>query len=249
MEAPLVAPVATPAGEMLTEIFGAVSGEQRPCVIFYMDARGVRDELREMCARLAEPGYVVLLPDLYHRMGQQIGFPSETSTGTKEEVDTIIRHIHATSNEGAMADTAALLHWVDSQADFRIGSCGAVGYCMGGPFAFAAAGTFPDRIAAAASFYGVGCMSEKEDSPHRLADRITGKVYFGYAERDHLAPVAEMEPLRAYLTDLGVEHEVELYPGVDHGFAFPRRAAYDAQATERHWQALSDLFAQKLGRP
>ncbi|MGH6966105.1 MAG: dienelactone hydrolase family protein [Phenylobacterium sp.] len=36
--------------------------------------------------------------------------------------------------------------------------------------------------------------------------------------------------------------EVEIYPGVTHGFAFPKRAAYDKAAAETHWQRLNALF-------
>lgn len=243
---PRIATVATPDGEMVTEIFGACERLRQPGIVLYMDARGVRDELREMCMRLAEPGFVVLLPDLYHRLGVQIGFPSETSSGTPEEAENIIRHIHATNIAGAMADTKALLEWVDADSDLDIGVYGAVGYCMGGPFAFAAAGTFPDRFAAAASFYGVGCMSDREDSPHLLADQVKGDLYFGYAELDHLAPVSEIAPLQSYLSALGIAHQVELYPNVNHGFAFPRRAVYDEAASERHWRAMFELFGRTL---
>jgi len=40
--------------------------------------------------------------------------------------------------------------------------------------------------------------------------------------------------------------EVELYPGVEHGFAFPQRAAYDKAAAERHWERLFALFKRRL---
>jgi hypothetical protein len=39
--------------------------------------------------------------------------------------------------------------------------------------------------------------------------------------------------------------EVEVYPGVDHGFAFARRATYH-QAAERHWARFLDLFNRAL---
>ena len=38
----------------------------------------------------------------------------------------------------------------------------------------------------------------------------------------------------------GSRSEVEVYPGVDHGFAFPRCAA------ERHWARLLDLLNRSL---
>lgn len=238
--------IETPDGTMATEIFNARDNRRGPAIIVYMDARGVRDELREMCRRLAAPGYTVILPDLYHRHGRQVGFPSETSTGTPEELDTIIRHIKSTTIAGVMSDTAALFAWIDAAPDVQIGRVGVVGYCMGGPFAFAAAVRFSDRVAAAASFYGVGCMADDPSSPHHGAADVRGELYFAYAEKDHLAPPTEMQPLGDLLTAAGVSHRIDLYTGVDHGFAFPRRAAYDEAAAERHWGALFDLYARTL---
>jgi len=36
-----------------------------PAVIFFMDGFGIRPVMREMAQRLADGGYLVLLPDLY----------------------------------------------------------------------------------------------------------------------------------------------------------------------------------------
>jgi carboxymethylenebutenolidase len=52
--------------------------------------------------------------------------------------------------------------------------------------------------------------------------------------------------LRQSLREGGVNAEVELYPGVEHGFAFPQRPAYDKAAAERHWERLFTLFASAL---
>ncbi len=244
---PIRESIPTADGAMLVEFFGRTGSENQPGVIFYMDARGVRDELREMCSRIANEGYQVILPDLYHRLGVQIGFPSETSSGDPAETETIISHIHDTTIAGAMTDTQALLQWIDQHCSVGIGVLGAVGYCMGGPFAISAAGNFPDRINAAASFYGVNCMTDNSDSPHLLARRVSGKLYFGYAEHDHLAPVTEIPKLESYLTKLGVPHEIEIYQDADHGFAFPRRKTYNHAADQRHWEAMFRLFRTNLG--
>src|SRR5688572_10315973 len=40
-----------------------------PSVIMYMDGPGLRPALFEMATRLASNGYVVLLPDLFYRLG------------------------------------------------------------------------------------------------------------------------------------------------------------------------------------
>ena len=41
--------------------------------------------------------------------------------------------------------------------------------------------------------------------------------------------------------------EIELYPGVHHGFAFPMRWCYDKAAAERHWERLIALYRGRLG--
>jgi carboxymethylenebutenolidase len=49
------------------------------------------------------------------------------------------------------------------------------------------------------------------------------------------------------MADSGANAEVELYPGAEHGFAFPQRAAYDRAAAERHWERLFSLFRRRVG--
>jgi carboxymethylenebutenolidase len=40
--------------------------------------------------------------------------------------------------------------------------------------------------------------------------------------------------------------EIELYPGVHHGFAFPQRWCYDKPAAERDWERLIALYRRCL---
>ena len=42
--------------------------QQHPGIIFYMDAPGIREELRNMARRVAKHGYFCLVPDLYYRL-------------------------------------------------------------------------------------------------------------------------------------------------------------------------------------
>src|SRR6202012_64848 len=102
------------------------------------------------------------------------------------------------------------------------GPIGAMGYCMSGQYAIAAAGHTPDRVRAAASLYGVRPMTEEPDSPHLAARKAKAEIYVAWAELDHSAPLAELAPFQASLKDGGVNAEVELYKGADHGFAFPQ---------------------------
>jgi carboxymethylenebutenolidase len=43
---------------------GPGQAPQHPAVIFYMDAPGIREELRNMTRRIAKQGYFAVLPDM-----------------------------------------------------------------------------------------------------------------------------------------------------------------------------------------
>ena len=120
-------------------------------------------------------------------------------------------------------------------------------YCMSGPYALAAAARYPDRIAAAASFYGTWLVSEAEESPHLSLGKMKGELYIGCAEHDKLAPLPMVQELRTLFSRAGTAGEIELYPGVHHGFAFPQRWCYDKPAAERHWERLTALYRRRLG--
>ena len=53
--------------------------------------------------------------------------------------------------------------------------------------------------------------------------------------------------LRTRFADSGADGEIELYPGVHHGFAFPQRWCFDRAAAERHWERLIALYRRRLG--
>ena len=113
--------------------------------------------------------------------------------------------------------------------------------------ALAAAARYPDRIAAAASFYGTWLVSENEESPHLSFGKVKGELYISCAEHDELAPLPMVEQLNSLFKSSGVTGELEIHPGVHHGFAFPQRKIYDKPAAERHWERLIALYRRRLG--
>jgi carboxymethylenebutenolidase len=238
--------IPTKAGEVETFICHPERGGSWPAIIFYMDAPGIREELRDMVRRLATVGYYVILPNLYYRHGPGTVLDMSALAADSPERQRMFDLMTSLSSRMIMEDTESRLAVLDRQPEVRRGPFGCVGYCMSGPFVFTAAGTFPERFAAAASIYGVNLLTDAPRSPHLLAPRIKGEIYFACAETDHWAPLPMVEALRAYLAETGIEHEVEIYPEAEHGFAFPQRAAYRKAAAERHWERLFALFRRKL---
>lgn len=220
-------------------------GGGHPVVFFYMDSFGIRDALRDMARRIAAEGYFVVLPNLYYRDVQ-----ASSAEYAETPVDSRIQYARHISNRGVMDDTAALLSYVESEPRADATAVGALGYCMSGAFALAAAGTYPDRIRCAASIYGVNLVTDADDSPHLLADRFPGELYFACAEHDDYAPPEVVDRLQAHLAGTAVNHTIDWYPGTRHGFAFADRAdAYDRASAERLWDRLFALLGRNLRRP
>jgi carboxymethylenebutenolidase len=216
-----------------------------PTVIFYMDAPGIREELRDMVRRLASVGYYVLLPNLYYRAEVlELGpYPGPPDPARRARMMALMEGL---TTSMVMSDTDALLVFARDDAAASRGPAGAVGYCMSGQFAVNAAARHPQTFAAAASIYGVRLVTDAPDSPHRVATQAEAGLYFACAETDHWAPLPMVETLKTALAETCADAEVEIYPGVEHGFAFPQRAAYDRDAAERHWERLFALFARRL---
>ena len=84
------------------------------------------------------------------------------------------------------------------------------------------------------------------------AQRSRAQLYFGCAEKDRWVPPSMVAALQQELQqaraqgNTGFSAEVEIYPGTQHGFAFPDRSIYDKAAGERHWERLFALFARSL---
>src|SRR6266478_1779598 len=239
--------IPTKDGAIETFVCHPERGGPYPPVLFLMDAPGIREELYDMARRLATVGYYVLLPNLYYRAGKDTKYGADVlEKGSAEQARMRAVRTKMTIPP-VMDDVAAMLGFIDSQDAARSGPVGAHGYCMSGPYALAAAARYPDRIAAAASFYGTWLVNDAEESPHLSLGKVRGELYIACAEHDELAPLPMVEELRSLFERAGSPGELELYPGVHHGFAFPQRKVYDKPAAERHWERLISLYRRQLG--
>lgn len=220
---------------------------RHPPVLFLMDAPGIRAELYDMARRLATVGYAVLLPNLYYRAGRDTKYgPDVLDKGSAEQQRMRAVRTKMTIPP-VMDDVAALIAYADGRDDIQDGPVGVHGYCMSGPYALAAAARYPDRVAAAASFYGTWLVSDAEESPHLTLGQAKGELYISCAEFDELAPLPMVDELKALFDASRNAGELEIHPGVHHGFAFPQRKIYDQAAAERHWERLIALYRRRLG--
>ncbi|CAM5291368.1 dienelactone hydrolase family protein [Streptomyces aurantiogriseus] len=220
-------------------------GSPRPGVLLYQDAFGLRPHLRAMADRLAGAGYTVLVPNVFYRHGRApvVELPEFIDPAARPEMWEKLHPImQSLTNDLAMRDAGAYLHWMAESPLVADGPVALTGYCMGARLSLLTAGTHPDRVAAAAGFHGGRLATDAPDSPHRVADRVTAELYFGHADDDPALPPEQIERLEEALTAAGVRHRCEVYEGAQHGFTQADTAAYHEEGAERHWTALLDLL-------
>ena len=240
--------IATRDGKMNAYVFHPDGPGPHPVVIHYMDSIGVREELADMCRRLATVGYYVLLPNLYYRLARSVDLDADRigDPAYAEKLElmwTLNRHLTNTMIE---QDTSAMFDFLATDPAARPGKLGIVGYCMSGRFVYRMAGAFPGRVAASASVYGARLVTDLPDSAHLLTERIQGEMYFACAEHDHYITNDALEQIRSLMTASKIRGSIEFYPEAQHGFAFAQRRVYHKASSERHWERLFDLFRRNL---
>ncbi|MET7473365.1 dienelactone hydrolase family protein [Streptomyces sp. NPDC005648] len=241
--------ITTPDGTADAYFVHPSGNDLHPAVLLLMDAFGLRPHLRSMADRLAGAGYAVLVPNVFHRYGRApvVELPEFINPAERPEIIQQLGPAARTlTPEGAMRDAAVYLDWLAASPRTTDGPVGLTGYCMGAGLALRTAGTYPDRVAAAAGFHGAYLATDAPDSPHLLAEHITAELYFGHADQDPTNPAEQIDRLDKALNAAGVRHRAEVYEGAHHGFTQADTAMHSAEATERHWTALLDLFGRTL---
>lgn len=215
-------------------------------VILYMDAFGLRPALDAMAERLALEGYLVLVPDLFYRYGEYGPFDALTAFSNQETATQIRGMLAGTTQDMSLRDSEAFIETLSNRG--VTGPIGTVGYCMGGARALNAAAGYPGRIKAAASFHGGNLAGDGADSPHHKADKIKARVYVGTAGVDKSFPPEQSARLAEALRAAEVDHILENYVGMAHGWCVPDHSVYDENGAERHWKRLTTFFAEALDR-
>jgi carboxymethylenebutenolidase len=196
--------------------------------------------------RLADRGYVVLLPDLYYRVGPYPPMNPGEVLADPELVSTLMKNVASLDRDRKISDTASCIDFLMSRPEVESDRYGVTGYCMGGNVALTAAGAFPGRFAAIASFHGGNLVTDEPDSPHRFLKLITGYVYVAGAVEDPYFTKAQKIRLEEALDEAAVPHSVETYPGAHHGFAVPDVPSFDLAASDRHWTSLFRLLQESF---
>ncbi|MET3604376.1 carboxymethylenebutenolidase [Sphaerotilus sulfidivorans] len=209
-----------------------------PGLLLLQEIFGVNAHIRAVAEQYAQSGFVVIAPDLFRRQATRVelGYVGED----RERALTLMRGL---SREQAVADMAVALAALRAMPECT-GRIGALGYCMGGRLAFAAAALC--GVDAVVCYYGGGIAAQPDLAA--LAARITVPVQFHHAGHDPSIPPDAVAAVRTAMTCAPAAAQTEFhdYPQAQHGFNCWARAAHDPAsavlAQGRSLVFLSQLF-------
>jgi carboxymethylenebutenolidase len=221
--------------------------EPRGAVLFFIDAFGLRERIYEMSDRIAAEGYAVLAPNVFYRHGRApvLPMPNLTDGESREAFFADVKPLMAELGPEAMARDGAA--YLDLLAEHAAGPAAISGYCMGGRLGWRVAAALPDRVAALGCFHTGGLVGDAEDSPQRSAAELDCDLYFGFADNDRSMTAEQIAELEEALDAADRDYRAEVYAGAGHGYTMADTAAWNDAACERHYRALFDLLARRLG--
>ena len=241
--------VTTPSGSCEAYLSAPDTAGPFAPVLFYMDGVGYRPTVHAMADRIADEGYVVLLPNLFYRDGPQ-GPIDVAHRMSQDNRATLIEQVMSLTPDKILSDAGAYLAFLAAQKNVIPGAkAGITGYCMGSSMAIRTAARYPARVAAIGGFHGGRLVTDAPDSPHRLLATVEAQMAFGHADKDAGMPPEAIAEFDKALAVRGLPYVSELYAGALHGFTMADLAVYNKAADTKHWDRLFAVFAAALQRP
>jgi len=216
-----------------------------PGVVFLTDIWGIRPANIGVAKRLADRGFAVLMPNVFHRYSRITPDGFEHG-GAEERTKALYALFAALTPQNMVDDGKATIDFLLAQKGVSKGKAGIVGYCFTGQMAVRTAAALPEKVAAAASFHGGFLVTDKPDSPHKILSPIKARLYFGHAVEDSTATPEQVEILEAALRDWHGAFESNFYEGALHGWTLPGRDVYNEVQAERAFEKMVELFETTL---
>jgi carboxymethylenebutenolidase len=226
--------VASHDGDELDAHLAVPRDGRGPGVVLLHEAGGITGYMRGVAARLADLGYVTLMPDLFWRIERNVDLQND------KDMTRALDLIRQFDPEAGLRDVDAALSWLRAHAAVD-GPVGVVGFCFGGSIAYSVACELePD---CAVSYYGVGIES--------MLDRLDGLacptlLQFG-AEDVYVSPDALARIREALAAKPNVE--IEVYEGAGHAFDNPYAEWHAPDTAARAWDRTAAFLAAHLAAP
>lgn len=210
-----------------------------PAVLVIFDVFGMTADLVRIAGRFVERGYAVLVPNLYDR-------PELRLMCVVRAVRSVLR-----GSGREFDDLRAAREFLGARKEIDASRIAVTGFCMGGGFAVYLGASGLYRVTA--PFYG--------ETPKSIeALRGSCPVIASFGGRDSSRMMAAGQRLQSHLTELGVPHDLKVYPEAGHSFMnrntgflaekvaphLSMHAEYHEASAEDAWRRLFSFFDEHM---
>jgi carboxymethylenebutenolidase len=197
-----------------------------PAVLVIHENRGLNPYIEDVARRVATEGFVALAPDGLSPVG---GYPGNDDDG---------RTLQAGLDQGKLRTDMANSARVLKSHALSTGKLGVTGFCWGGGTTNFLAVELGADLGAAVPFYGAAAETARVPA-------IKAPLLIQYAENDER--INAMWP--AFETALkagGVQYEMHMYPGTQHGFHNNSTPRYHEASAKLAWERTIAFFKKHL---
>lgn len=139
-------------GQMTIKIIKPLNYGPHPVVMLLMGMMGVNPALCSLGRLIAEEGYAVVIPDLYHGVST---LPNSIPRSFDEGLDAM----HSLREQDAMGDLEDTIRFISHRRDMDKTRVSLLGHCMGGRLSLLAGNYFSRQLRCISSFYASGLES------------------------------------------------------------------------------------------
>ncbi|MHB9135545.1 MAG: dienelactone hydrolase family protein [Acidithiobacillus ferrooxidans] len=211
-----------------------------PAVLVFIEAFGVNAHFQDVAQRLARAGYCAMVPDLYHG-----------KTYDYSDFDGAIGHLKTLNDAVVMQEAGLAIQALQQRVEVRKDAIGALGFCMGGRYAFMANAIHADQLRAAVAFYGGGIAPDQDSVGRKpvlhLVDQMRAPLLLLYGAEDQSITPEEHGRIATALSTAGKRYTLTVFPGAPHGFFADPRDSFRPDAAQEGWRLTLDHFTRYLG--
>jgi carboxymethylenebutenolidase len=222
--------ITAPDGRAFGAYVALPSSGTGPAIVLLQEIFGVNAYVRGVADRYAEEGYVVIAPDIFHRLEPGLELSAETDMAKAFTLYEAVSDIAAT--------VAAARSMPEVAGSTNGAGVGVLGFCLGGKLAFLTAAA--TDVDCAVCYYGGGidqCLDN--------ASAITVPLMMHFGETDGYIPpeaIAHINETFAGRPDTSLH----VYRGAGHAFARPGHH-HDASAAALAYTRSLGVFRGAIG--
>ena len=213
-------------GEMKAYLSMPEGKKKLPGVIVIHENRGLVPHIQDVNRRMAMEGFISLAPDALSPVG-----------GTPEDQDKGREMFGQLNREETVKNFTAAVKYLKTHPR-STGKVGCTGFCWGGAMTNQVAVNAQD-LDAAVPYYGSTPVTE--DVP-----KIKAPVMAHYAGNDERIN-AGIPAFEEALKQAGIEYQIFIYEGTEHGFNNDTGTRYNKEAADLAWSRTVEFFREKLG--